>query len=354
VRAALIGFPASGKTTLFQILTGSESPAGHHHEDQLGVVRVPDPRLDRLSVLVKPKKTTPVAHEIVDPAVPFPEAGPAPEGRPEKDPYVALRTADVLVAVVRAFADPAVPHSAGSVDPERDRKRIEDELVLADLVLADTRLERIEKLEKVGKKTELPGERALLQHLHQALDRGEAIRTLELSRDEAKGIRGYGFLSHKPLLVVYNVGEAEEASTALPAARPGFAAVALAARAELEVSRLAAEERAAFREALGLSAPAPESVISTAEGLLGLLTFFTVGPPEARAWQVGPGASLVDAAGKIHTDLARGFIRAEVVAWDRLLEAGSLAHARERGWVRTEGRDAPVVEGDVVHVLFKV
>jgi GTP-binding protein YchF len=353
VRAALVGFPACGKTTLFQILTATEAPAAHRHEDQLGIARVADARLDRLSDLVKPKKTTPVAHEIVDPAAPFPDVGPA-EARGDKDAYTVLRSADLLIAVVRAFADPAVAHPSGSVDAERDRTRIEEELVLADLVLVDTRLERIEKLEKVGKKTELPGERIRLQHLHQALDRGEAIRTLELSRDEAKAIRGYGFLSHKPLLMVYNVGEGEGSGAALPAARPGFAAVALAARAELEVSRLPADERVAFREALGLAAPAFDTVIAAAERLLGLVTFFTAGPPEARAWQVGPGASLVDAAGKIHTDLARGFIRAEVISWDKLLEAGSLAHARDRGWLRTEGRDSPVAEGDVLHVLFKV
>ncbi len=353
MRAALIGLPESGKTTLFQILTATELTAAHRHEDQLGVVRVPDPRLERLSTLVKPKKTTPIAHEIVDPAAPFPETGPR-EGRAEKDPYTTLRTADLLVAVVRAFADPSVPHAAGSVDAERDRRRIEEELVLADLVLVDTRLERIEKLEKVGKKSELPGERTLLQHLHRALDQGRAIRTAELSRDEAKAIRGYGFLSHKPLLVVVNAGEGEVAGASLPSPGPGFAAVAMAGRAELEVSRLPAAERPAFREALGLGEPAFDAVVGAAERLLGLVTFFTVGPPEVRAWQVGPSTPMVEAAGKIHTDLARGFIRAEVIPWDRFLEAGSLGHARERGWVRTEGREAVVAEGDVLHVLFKV
>jgi GTP-binding protein YchF len=351
VKAALVGLPASGKTTLFQILTGAELSAAHRHEDQLGVVRVPDSRLERLSVLFKAKKTTPLAHELVDPAAAFPDPG-SHEGRAEKDPYPALRAADVLLTVVRAFEDPAVPHPSGGVDPARDLERIGQELALADLVLVDTRLERIAKLEKIGKKTELPGEKARLTRLHATLDAGQALRTLELSRDEEKAIRGYGFLSHKPLLVLYNIGAG--AAPALPAAAHGLAALALPLRDELEVARLPEEERPAFREALGLGEPAFAAVVAAVHRLLGLVTFFTAGPPEARAWQVGPSEDVVEAAGKIHTDLARGFIRAEVLRWDKLLEAGSWAHARERGWMRTEGRGYTVAEGDVLYVLFKV
>jgi ribosome-binding ATPase len=353
VRVALVGLPASGKSTLFQLLTGTELSAAHRHEDQLGVVRVPDDRLTRLSALFQAKKTTPLAHEVVDPAFAFPDPG-GPESRAGQDPYTVLRAADVLVAVLRAFDDPAVPHPAGSVDPGRDRERLEQELALADLVLVDTRLERIAKLEKVGKKAELPGEKARLGRLHAALDEGRPLRTLELSRDEEKAIRGYGFLSHKPLLAVHNCAAGAEGAAALPPAAHGFAALALALRDELEVARLPAEERPAFREALGLGEPAFAAAVAALHRLLGLVTFFTAGPPEARAWQVGPGEDVVEAAGKIHTDLARGFIRAEVLGWERLLEAGSWGHARERGWMRTEGRGYAVAEGDVLHVLFKV
>ena len=353
MKAALVGLPASGKTTLFQILTGTELSAAHRHEDQLGVVRLPDPRLERLSALFQAKKTTPLAHEIVDPAAAFPDPTQR-EGRAEKDPYTVLRASDVLLAVVRVFDDPAVPHPSGGVDASRDLDGIGQELALADLVLVDTRLERIAKLERIGKKMELPGEKARLRRLHAALEDGHALRTLALSRDEEKAIRGYGLLSHKPLLAIYNTGAPPGGPPALPPASHDFAALALPLRDELEVARLPEDERPAFREALGLGEPAFAAVIAAAHRLLGLVTFFTAGPPEARAWQVGPGEDVVEAAGKIHTDLARGFIRAEVLGWDKLLETGSWAHARERGWMRTEGRGYAVAEGDVLHVLFKV
>src|SRR5262249_11338075 len=206
VRAALIGFPQSGKTTTFQVLTENPQAVARRQEDAVGMARVRDPRLDRLHQLFQPKKTTPVAHEIVDPASAFPRVGTREE-LGDKDPYPALRAADLLVLVLRAFDDPSVPHPSGSVDPERDRAQIEEELVLSDLVLVDTRLERIVKLEKIGKKSENPIERPLLQKLHEALEAGKPIRLLELSREEEKALRGFGFLSHKPVLAVYNHGE---------------------------------------------------------------------------------------------------------------------------------------------------
>ena len=351
MRAALIGFPQSGKSTLFQVLTSHAAAPGRRPEDAVGVARLRDPRLDQLTDLFHPKKTTPVAHEIVDPAAPFPQVG-AREEIGDRDPYPALRSADLLVAVLRAFADPSVPHPSGSVDAERDRASLEEELVLADLVLVDTRLERVRKLEKIGKKPENPNERALLEKLHEALGAGTAIRSLDLSRDEEKALRGFGFLSAKPLLAVYNHDEGS--APALPAPGRGTAAVALPARAEGEVQGLPEEERAAFRAELGIEAGGGERVLVAAQDLVGLLTFYTAGAPEVKAWQVATGSSVVEAAGKIHSDLAKGFIRAEVVPWERLLEAGSWAGAKERGWMRTEGREYRVQEGDSLLVLFKV
>jgi ribosome-binding ATPase YchF (GTP1/OBG family) len=336
---------------MFQVLTENPQAPARRTDDAVGVARVRDPRLDRLHHLFHPKKTTPVAHEIVDPAAAFPRVGSREEAG-EKDPYPALRAADLLVLVLRAFDDPSVPHPAGSVDPERDRAQIEEELVLSDLVLVDTRLERIEKLERIGKKSENPLERPLLSKLHQALEEGKPIRSLELSREEEKTLRGFGFLSHKPVLAVYNHGEG--AAPARPPASAGFAAVALPARPEWEVLGLPEEERSAFRAELGLEAGGGERVLRAAEELSGLLTFFTAGPPEVKAWQVPAGSSVVEAAGKIHSDLARGFIRAEVVPWERLLEAGTWSQAREKGWMRTEGREYRVREGDSLLVLFKV
>jgi ribosome-binding ATPase YchF (GTP1/OBG family) len=351
VRAALIGFRQSGKTTMFQVLTENPEALARRQEDAVGMARVRDPRLDKLDQLFHPKKTTPVAHEIVDPQSPFPRVSGREEAG-DKDPYPALRAADLLVLVLRAFDDPSVPPHAGSVDPERDRAQIEEELVLSDLVLVDTRLERVEKLEKIGRKSENPLERPLLQELHQALEAGKPIRSLELSREEEKTLRGFGFLSHKPVLAVYNHGEG--AAPVLPPAANGFAAVALPARAEWEVLGLPQEERSAFRAELGIEAGGGERVMRAAEELVGLLTFFTAGPPEVKAWQVPVGSSVVDAAGKIHSDLARGFIRAEVVPWERLLEAGTWSQAREKGFMRTEGREYRVQEGDSLLVLFKV
>ena len=351
MRAALIGFPRSGKTTMFQVLTENPQAPARRQEDAVGMARVRDPRLDRLDQHFHPKKTTPVSHEIVDPASPFPRVG-SREETGDKDPYPALRAADLLVLVLRAFDDPSVPHPSGSVDPERDRSQIEEELVLSDLVLVDTRLERIEKMERIGKKGENPVERPLLVKLHAALEAGKPIRSLELSREEEKTLRGFGFLSHKPILAVYNHGEGE--APALPQATGGFAAVALPARAEWEVLGLPEEERSSFRAELGIEPGGGERVMRAAEELVGLLTFFTAGAPEVKAWQVPTGSSIVEAAGKIHSDLARGFIRAEVVPWERLLEAGTWAQAREKGWMRTEGREYRVQEGDSLLVLFKV
>lgn len=356
MRIALVGLPESGKTTLFRLLTAAGPGSLRPHEDRLGVTRVSDERLDRLSVLFTPKKTTPIAHEVIDPAAPFPDAGSreAKESKADRDADTGLRSADLLLVVLRTFSDPAVPHPAGSIDPERDRARIEEEMVLSDLVLVDARLERIGKLEKVGKKSEAPGEKALLHRLHAHLESGQAIRELELGREEAKAVKGFGFLSRKPLLLVYNTGDAELPAGMLPAPAPGRASIWIAARSEAEISELPAEEREDFRSALGLGEPGLARLILAAQEVLGLVTFFTAGPPEVRAWQVPAGSNAVEAAGKIHTDLARGFIRCEAVPWDRLLEAGSWAGARERGWMRTEGREYAVREGDVLHVLFKV
>lgn len=350
MKAALVGLPQSGRTTLFQIFTGAADAPASRQEDALGLVRVPDARLERLSDLMQPKKKTAAAHELIDPAIAFPRAG-GRERKGEGDPFIALRTCDLLVCAVRAFGDPSVPHAAGSVDPARDLARVEEELVLSDHVLIETRLERIDKLEKVGKKPESAGEKGLLERLRAALEGGGAIRAMGLSADEEKAIRGYGFLSHKPLIAVWNAGEGEAAM--LHGDRPSFTSVAVYGRTELDLLALPADERAAFRAELGVAVPGVDVFLRAAHRLLGLVTFFTAGAPEVKAWQIPLGASAVDAAGKIHSDLARGFIRCEVVTAGDLLEAGTWGQARERGRMRTEGREYRVQDGDCLLVLFK-
>jgi ribosome-binding ATPase YchF (GTP1/OBG family) len=237
------------------------------------------------------------------------------------------------------------------VDPARDLARVEEELVLSDHVLVETRLERIDKLERVGKKPESANEKVLLTRLRGVLEEGEAIRSAGLSLEEEKSIRGYGFLSHKPLLAVWNAGEGE--SVTLPADRTGFTSVSIHGRTELDLLPLPEDERAAFRSELGVAEPGVEAFLRAAHRLLGLLTFFTAGPPEVKAWQVPLGSNAVDAAGKIHSDIARGFIRCEVVTAEDLLETRAWGQAREKGRMRTEGREYRVQDGDCLHVLFK-
>ena len=347
MKIGLIGLPQSGKTTLFQILTQTDAPVTGKIEDRMGVVRIPDDRLDRLHDLYDPKKTTPASFEVVDPAFGFPPVGGRPKSG-DKDPYAAIRNADALLAVVRAFANDAVPHSDGSVDAGRDAQAIEEELVLTDLVHLDARLEKIAKQEKVGKK-ELAAEKPLLEKLHEHLQEGTPLREVELSLDDEKKVRGYSFLSRKPLVVVYNTGEEGEAPEDAPKVNREVAA--LPAKAELEVMRLPEEERGPFRELFSISESGLDTLLGAAGRALHLIVFFTAGPPEVRAWHLQTGGNAVDAAGKIHTDIAKGFIRAEVVRWDQLLEAQTLGATRDKGWLRTEGRDYVVQDGDVLHIL---
>ncbi len=342
-----MGLPQSGKTTLFEILSGL-SPAVGRSEQRLGTVRLADPRLDRLTQLVRPKKSTAATLEVVDPAASFPAIGPRPRGG-DPDPQAPLRTADALVLVVRAFANEAIPHPLGEVDPERDLTRAGEELRLADLVQIDSRLERMSKLEKVGRGAENAAEKTALLRLRSGLEAGRALRTMRWTGEEERALRGFSFLSRLPLIVVVNVGETGPVTLAnLP---EGATQVSLPARAESEVARLPAAERPAFRELFQIGESGLETLLRAAQSALDLLSFFTAGPPEVRAWHLRRGSTALDAAAKIHTDIGRGFVRAEVLTVDQLLESGSLAAARDRGWLRTEGRDYVVQDGDVLHIL---
>ena len=361
LRTALIGFPSSGKTTLFQLMTSQrEAPkAGHGKlEAVVGVARVPDARVDRLAELYTPKKKTPAAVEFAD------LAGPGRSGAQALLDVAPYRNADALVHVVRAFRDPTVTHHAEALDPASDAQAMEDELLLADLAVAEKRLDRIDRDMKKGRTAELERERALIVGCKEPLENGLPVRGLTMTDDERKMLRGFQFLSAKPLLLVVNLDEAdtalladgaraaEEAGLTPFLSRAGTGVVAVCAKIELEIGQLDAADAAAFLADLGLTEPGVNRVIRTTYDLLGYVSFFTVGEDECRAWSIPRGTHAQVAAGEIHSDIARGFIRAEVVRFEHLIARGSLAACREHAEVRLEGKEYVVQDGDVINFRF--
>ncbi|MBI5709562.1 MAG: redox-regulated ATPase YchF [Candidatus Eisenbacteria bacterium] len=345
-RVGILGLPQSGKSTLFEILMQG---AGTHHgpaHEQVGVVRVPDERVDRLSALFQPKKTTYAQVQFVDSAA----AGHASARAAAKGPdlFLSVRNCDAFLAVVRDFESLAVA-AAGGVDAARDLRDLQAEFILNDLGIVEARLERVAKELRVGKK-EHEREHAALERVRTLLEAERPLRAESFDAEEEKLLRGFQLLSRKPLLVVYNQ---DEASTRVPPpGGSGTLALALKAHTEREIVALPPEERAAFRAELGVTGDGLSLMIRACYELLGLISFFTVGPDEVRAWTLHRGEKAVDAAAEIHTDLAKGFIRAEVIAWDRLLEAGGTAKAREKAWLRLEGRDYLVQDGDCIEIRF--
>ncbi|HVP38373.1 MAG TPA: DUF933 domain-containing protein [Candidatus Saccharimonadales bacterium] len=347
MRLAIIGKPQSGKTSVFRILAEKETSAAGGR--QLGTADVPDPRVDTLSGMFHPRKTTRARVEYAEA-----ERREAKGGALEVPE--ALRTADALLAVLGLFA---APDAAGLEALARaELGEVLAETLVSDQVQLESRLEKLHRAAKVGKKPENPHEPALLERCVAALGRGEPLRAVALEAEDERALRGYQLLSRKPLLVLLNVSEAHlAAGHALEgrlSAGPASAALALSAQVEAEVAALAPEERPAFLELMGLTEPSRHRLIHASYDLLGLHSFFTIGKDEVRAWTVRKGATALEAAGEIHTDLARGFIRAEVITYERLMEAGSLAHAREKGWLRLEGKEYVVHDGDILNIRFSV
>jgi GTP-binding protein YchF len=356
LRAGLIGFPASGKTSLFQLLTSArEAPrASGKSEANVGVSRVPDDRLDRLTALFNPRKHVPATVEFADIA----GVGGAKTGAAALLDLAPFRNADALLHVVRMFRDPSVPHPAGSIDPARDVRTMEDEVILADLGVVERRLERLEKDLKKASNADLKKEHEVLVRCRAALEEGKALRALDLSPEDAKRLRGFQFLSAKPLLIVLNLDEADlpQADDAVRLAGiesflAGAAtrAVPICAKIELEIAQLDPDDAAAFMADLGLHESGLDRVIRASYDLLGYISFFTVGEDENRAWSIPRNTPAVVAAGEIHTDISRGFIRAEVVRYEHLLARGTLAACREHGELRLEGKDYVVQDGDVIN-----
>jgi GTP-binding protein YchF len=366
VQVAIVGLARSGKTTVFNTLTGGQAETGGFGGAtvNVGVVKVPDERLTRLTEMFKPKREVPADVTYVDlPAPPLSPDGREPAEIPA-DQLARLRTADELLHVVRAFEDPAVAHPLGAVDAWRDVEQLDLEFVLADLAVVERRIEKLSSSGRHGTPAEREAneqELVLLERIVPPLREGIPLRDAELDEDEQKRLRGYRFLTEKPVLLLLNVGEGDVARGAEIVAE--FAAryqhrhtqvEALSARIEMEIGQLEPDEAAVFRADLGLTEASLERVIRLSYRLLGLISFFTVGPDETRAWTIPEGSTAVDAAGAIHTDLARGFIRAEIVTYDDLVATGSMAEARKQGKLRSEGKSHQVKSGDVIEVLFNV
>ena len=354
MRLGIIGFPGSGKTTLFNLLTGAEAgvaqPPGRGRLN-VGVARVPDDRVTRLAALFQPRKTVYASVEVVD------LAGFDRGDRATLD-VGELRQADALLHVIRAFPSPSL---GAPPQPAREVQAFEDELVLADLEVAERRLEKLGSGLRRKPTDAEQREHALLARVRKPLEEGVALRAQPLSVEEGRLLRGFQFLSLKPILHCLNL--AEDAVTGREQALGELDEVGkraktlvgwVSAAVEGEVAVLPPEEQRSFLDALGLPEPALHRVIRDAYTLLGLSSFFTVGEDEVRAWTIPAGAAAVDAAGAIHSDIARGFIRAEVIGWAELLEAGSLADARRRALLRLEGKEYPVQDGEVCHFRFNV
>ena len=365
MQIAIVGLAGSGKTTVFNTLTRGHAETGGYGGVTLnvGVVKVPDPRLDALAAIFNPRKIVHADVTYVDmPAPPPSTEGHVGTEELPADHLARLRDSDALLHVVRAFQDPANPHPDGSVDPGRDIERLDLEFLLADLAMTERRLERLQGSGRHGTPAEREAaerEEVVLRRIHEGLQAGSPIRDLPLDPDEEKGIRGFRFLTQKPVPILLNVGESQiaDAPALIERVAAGYdhrhvLVEALSARIEMELGELEPSEAAAFMEELGIAESGLDRVIALSYRLLGLISFLTAGPDEVRAWPVTGGATAVDAAGAIHTDLAKGFIRAETVAYEDLLKLGTMAEARKHGRLRSEGRTYRVQDGDVIEILF--
>ncbi len=357
MKTGIIGLPQVGKTSLFKILTKAKlEDRGYSNpkEVHLGIAWVPDDRLEKLAALYQPKKTVFATVEYAD------VGAIGQEALKEPSLLASLRNVDALIHVLRVFDDPSVPLTA-PIDPLKEIQDVEFDLMLSDLTQIEKRMERLEKDLKKGRTPELEAEQALLLRAKPHLESEQPLRAMEMTADEKKLIRGYMFLSQKPVLYVLNISESTtlgaDLETAVEkyglteiAARPGTGATAICGKVEAELAEMPDEEAEEFLSSYGLGESGLRRLIRKSYELLGLISFFTVGEDECRAWTIPVHSRAQAAAGAIHSDLEKHFIRAETIHWDTLLAAGSEAAARAKGTLRLEGKDYIVQDGDVMHI----
>jgi len=356
MKTGIIGLPQVGKSSLFKILTKQDVGGGFARpgEAHIGIAKVPDDRLDRLAALFNPKKTVHATVEYADVSA---------SGEEMKGAAFAtsVRQVDAIIHVLRAFDDPSIAHANGTLDPLRDAKNVDFDLIVNDLGQVEKRLERLQKDLKKMRTQELERENELLERCKVQLEKELPLREMEMSAEDRKRIRGFMFLSQKPVLYVLNIGESTHLGTDLEAAAGRFGMAGLAARpnagvtavcgkVEAELADMPDEEAADFLSSYGLTESGLSRLIRKSYELLGLISFFTVGEDECRAWTIERNSRAQNAAGAIHSDLEKHFIRAEVIHWDQLLDSGSEAVARAKGILRLEGKDYIVQDGDVMHI----
>ncbi len=365
LEVGIVGLPNVGKSTLFNAITKAGAEAANYPfctiEPNIGVVDVPDVRLDRLAVMFKPKKTTPTAMRFVDIAG-LVKGASTGEGLGNK--FLAhIREVDAIAQVVRCFTDENVTHVEGELDPLRDIDIINTELCLADLDTVEKRLERVGKMLKTGDKKKAQVELDILTKVREGLQQAEPARRLDLTDDEYFVIKDANLLTAKPVVFVANLGEDELAAPESNlyylkvrdyAAQEQAEVIAVSAKVEAEIAELDEAEAKLFLEELGLNESGLDKLIRVSYSLLGLMNFFTAGEPEVRAWTIHKGTKAPQAAGKIHSDIERGFIRAEIVSFDDLMVCGSNQAAKEKGLVRLEGKDYIMQDGDVTYFRFNV
>jgi len=350
MKAGIIGLPSVGKTTIFNVLTQGKAAAGpaggRKLEPNVGIVRVPDARLDLLSSKFIPEKTTYATVEFVD-------VQGLVRGKGQDMALAPVRTVEALLHVVRAFTDESVPHE-GSIDPEADKRNLDYELMLADIGSIEKRIERLEKDLKRMKNAALEKELAYLNRAKAWLESEKPLREMEISEEERKLVKGFAFLSEKPMIYVENIGEDQLERLRHPdshgALRPNTEQTIICGKLEAEMAELPPEELKTFLADYGLTESGSERLIRTTYRLLGLISFFTVGEEECRAWTITRGTNAQNAAGVIHTDLADHFIRAEVCHYDDFVRHGSMQALKEKGLLRLEGKEYTVKDGDIMTI----